>query len=210
MLLTRTFPTINNISRILKFHIYIINMKNIEIYSSIYSNHHSFYWRKWPSTSLQIIYAGPGGIIMAITMKEKAEVLKNNPALNNILVNNDWEWTGILTYGRSGEWLNIYWYSYKGEDDSPTWISDKEIPTQIMMFKIWDRKREEYTNFGILPDGNFVRYAGRNSNHPWGFNPGTYINCESYRVWTLKELMNGLGLNGYEALELIALRCACY
>lgn len=145
----------------------------------------------------------------AITLKEMNDILNNNPAFQHILQNNDWEWTGILEYGRSEDWLNIYWYSYKGEDDSPTWISDKEIPTQIMMFKIWDRKHEEYTKIGILPDGEFVRYAGRTSNRPWGFAPYSNINCESYRVWTLKELISSLGLNGYDAMELIALRCAC-
>ena len=147
---------------------------------------------------------------MAITKREMDEVLNNNPAMKNILVNNDWDWTGVVEYGRSSDWLNIYWYSYKGEGDSPTWISDKETPTRILMFKIWDRRNEEYTKIGLLPDGEFVRYAGRNSNHPWGFNPGTKINCESYRVWTLNELIQSLGLNGHDVLELVALRCACY
>ena len=135
--------------------------------------------------------------------------------MEKILKNNDWYFKGTTSLGRANNgqapWLNRYWYHYKDTfENSDVFFSDEEKETEVMWFQIWNHNDEEYNNVGVLPTGEFIMYSGSTSNHPWGFNPGTTINCDSYRVWSLNEICRDLSLNGYEALELIALRCACY
>jgi len=131
--------------------------------------------------------------------------------INNILANNSWYFEGTATLGRSGPYLNMYWYSYKDDtEDSPVFFSDEEEKTSVKMFKIWNRTNEEYTRVGVLPTGEFIMYTGTISQRrPWGLAPGTTLWCKSYRVRALHEIANELGLNGYETIELVALRCAC-
>lgn len=138
-----------------------------------------------------------------------------NKQLTNILNNNQWFFRGKTTLGRANNgdsvWLNKYWYHYKDTfENSPVFFSDEEKETEVMWFQIWNHNDDAYVDIGILPTGEFIKFAGSNSNHPWGFNPGTELNCVSYTVRSTQELGQALGLNGYEALELIALRCACY
>ena len=178
-------------------------MKNIEIYSSIYLINSLFIWGNWPSTSLQqIIYAGPGGTIM-------------NKQLTNILDNNKWFYRGTTILGRAANgtsrWLNEYWYHYRGTfENSDIFFDDESTVTKVMWFQIWSHRDDAYVDIGILPTGEFIKFTGSNSNRPWGMAPGTSINCNSYTVRSIQELVQALGLNGYELMELIALRCACY
>jgi len=134
--------------------------------------------------------------------------------MNKILDHNDWFFLGTTTLGRgnhgNSNWLNRYWYHYRGTLNSDVFFSDEEKTTEIKWFQIWNHNDEEYTKVGILPTGEFCMYSGSISNHPWGMAPGTEKCCESYTVRHVYEIINDLGLNGYEAMELIALRCACY
>lgn len=135
--------------------------------------------------------------------------------MNKILDNNHWFFRGESSLGRSnngqGKWLNRYWYHYRGTfENSNPWFSDEEEETTIKWFQIWNRTDEKYSTVGVLPTGEFCMFAGNTTNHPWGMAPGTEKCCESYTVRDIYEICRDLGLNGYDLLELVALRCACY
>ncbi len=131
--------------------------------------------------------------------------------IEKICKNNNWFFLGTTTLGRAGKWLNRYWFHYRGTfENSDIFFSDEEKKTEIKWFQIWNHDEEKYTKVGILPTGEFCMYSGSISNRPWGMAPGTEKHCESYTVRHIYEVINDLGLNGYEALELVALRCACY
>ena len=138
-----------------------------------------------------------------------------NKHLTNILDNNKWFYRGTTTLGRAANgtsrWLNKYWYHYRGTfENSDIFFDDESKETEVMWFQIWSHRDEQYINIGILPTGEFIKYTCSNSQHPWGMAPGTTLNCDSYTVRDIYEVSTDLGLNGYEALELVALRCACY
>ena len=150
------------------------------------------------------MYAGPGGTVM-------------NKQLTNILDKNKWFYRGTTILGRAANgtsrWLNEYWYTYRDTDTferGDIFFDDDSVEVDVMWFQIWSRRDEKYENIGVLPTGEFIMYSGSNSNHPWGMAPGTILNSDSYRVHSMREVIRDLDLNGWEVMELIALRCACY
>ena len=136
-------------------------------------------------------------------------------AIDNILKNNKWFYRGTTFLGRAANgtssWLNKYWYHYRDTfENSDVFFDDDSVEVGVKWFQIWSRRDDKYENVGILPTGEFIMYSGSNSNRPWGMAPGTILNSDSYRVHSMRELIRDLDLNGQDAMELIALRCACY